>query len=420
MILRRMTVFSGLLLLVAAAPIYADPAADWQAGQQAYAAGDYASALLFFETARDQGLAGAGVHYNIAVCHYKLEQWPEAREEFRYIAANFPKMRGLAEYNLGLVARRTGDTDAARRHFLVAYEQSPDDEKLRVLASNALGDLPTPHAVTPASWSGIVGLRAGHDSNVALRDDLGLPAGQTAESPMTDLFASFQGPWRPGGGFRAEGSAYVIRYFDADEFDQSALQFGGTYDWRPAHWRVELGADWGYTTLDGEDFERTVGARLRLDHPVGDNGRIEFRYRYDDVDGVDAAFAGITGTRQRAEFRYRWTVGDTYYALRYGLETNERDDPGVSPDRQRLTLDARYQPESGWGFEAGAEFRSSDYDQLVTAREEDLVSASAALTYALPGNWLALLQLRYTENDSTDPVFSYDRTQITLGAYKLF
>ena len=420
MILRRMHVFSGLLLFAAAAPAYADPTADWQSGQQAYAAGDYASALLYFEIARDQGLAGAAVHYNVAVCRYRLEQWSAARDEFRYIATHFPNMRGLAEYNLGLVARSTGDTDTARHHFLAAYEQSPEDEKLRILASNALGDLPAPRPVAPPSWTGMLGLRAGHDSNVALRDDLGLPAGQTAESPMTDLFASFQGPWRPGGGFRAEGSAYVIRYFDAGEFDQSALQLGAVYDWRPSTWRVEFGADWGFTTLDGEEFERTVGTRLRLARPLSNGGRIELRYRYDDVDGVDPAFAGIAGTRQRAELRYRWIVGDTYFALRYGLEKNDRIDAGVSPDRQRVTLDIRYQPEFGWGFEAGGEFRASDYADLETPRQEDLASASAAVTYALPRNWLALLQLRYTENDSSDPVFSYDRMEVTLGAYKLF
>jgi len=420
MILRRVTVFSGLLLLVAAAPCTADPASDWQSGQQAYSAGDFASALIYFESARDQGLAGVAVRYNIAICHFKLEQWPEARAEFQYIADTFPKMRGLAEYNLGLVARRTGDANSARRHFLAAYEQSPNDEKLRILASNALADLPAPRFDTGPRWSGILGLRAGHDSNVALRDELGLPAGQTAESPMTDLFASIQGPWRPGGGLRGEASAYVIRYFDATEFDQSSLQLGAVYDWRPADWRVEFGADWGFTTLDGDEFERAVGARLRLGRNLGGDGRIELHYRYDDVDGVDPVFAGIGGTRQRADLRYRWYASDVYVALRYGLETNDRLDPGVSPERQRVTVDARYQPESGWGFEASAEIRSSKYDELEVPRKEDLTSAGIALTYALPGNWLALLQLRYTENDSSDPVFSYDRTQITLGAYKLF
>ena len=421
MTLRRMTVLSGLLLLLAAAgPATADPAGDWQSGQQAFAAGDYSSALLYFETARDLDLDGVAVHYNIAVCHYKLQQWPDARHEFQFIADNYPKMRGLAEYNLGLVARRVNDIPTARRHFLRAYELSPDDEKLRILASNALAESEPVSPAPSPSWSGLLGLRAGHDSNVALRDELGLPAGQTADSPMSDVFASFQGPWRSSGGLRAEGSAYLVRYFDATEFDQAALQLGAVYDWRPGDWRAELGADWGYSTLDGEEFERSVAARLRVAHGLGRRGRLGLRFRFEDIYGIDASFAGIAGTRQRTELRYRWFEDDLYFALRCGVESNDRDDPGVSPDRHRITADARYQPERGWGFEAGIELRSSEYDRLDTPRDEDLASAGIALTRTLPGDWLLLLQLRYSENDSSDPDFSYDRTQLTLGTYKLF
>ena len=56
---------------------------DWAAGQAAFGAGNYADALAHFENARDEGLDGPAVHYNLAVCHFKLEQFE--RERFFFI-----------------------------------------------------------------------------------------------------------------------------------------------------------------------------------------------------------------------------------------------------------------------------------------------------------------------------------------------
>jgi hypothetical protein len=38
----------------------------------------------------------------------------------------------------------------------------------------------------------------------------------------------------------------------------------------------------------------------------------------------------------------------------------------------------------------------------------------------LPAKWLVMLDFRYSENDSSDQTFSYDRSQVTLGVMKMF
>jgi uncharacterized protein (PEP-CTERM system associated) len=106
--------------------------------------------------------------------------------------------------------------------------------------------------------------------------------------------------------------------------------------------------------------------------------------------------------------------------LRLGVENNDRLDPGVSPTRTRLQADYRYQPSNGWGLEAGLSFRASDYDDLEVARSEDLATISAALTRMVAEVWLFALQYQYSENDSNDPVFSYERNLITLGVLRTF
>lgn len=176
-----------LPLLVLAGALYAAPADDWESGTRAFESGDYASALLFFEAARDSGLDAAAVHYNIAVSQFKLQRYEAAWRTFALIADRYPPMRGLAEYNLGLVARRLGDTAEARVHFLRAYEVSPDNRTIRVLASRRLRES-EPDVGTASRWTGAIGVRAGNDDNVALRDETVLPAGTAGESPMADLF----------------------------------------------------------------------------------------------------------------------------------------------------------------------------------------------------------------------------------------
>jgi len=392
---------------------------DWSAGQQAFQEGNYAAALLHFQTFRDAGLDGPAVDYNIAVSQFKLQRYEDAAQTFTAIASRFPEMRGLAEYNLGLVARRLGETAGARAHFLRAYELSSDNRTIRVLASRRLREL-EPDGRAASRWTGAIGVRAGHDDNVALRDEAGLPAGKTGESPMSDVFASIQGPWNGRSGVRLDGSAYLVRYFDADEFDQSQLRGGIFYDWRPDDWRIQVGLHTSAGTLGGDAFDRKVGADASVRRYVSGNASIDLRYTYDDVSDADVLFSGIAGSRQQADARYRWYRDGHRMQIALGLETNDRMDPGVSPNRTRLGVRYRYQPENGLGYGASIDVRKSDYDDLVTPREEDLLTLGAALSYAFRGDWLFLFDIRHSDNDSTDVKFSYDRAQIILGATKLF
>ena len=408
-----------LLLTLSANVIGATIAEDWSAGKQAFQAGDYASALVYFETARDAGLTGPAVYYNIAVSQYKLGRYSASTATFELIARQYPKLRGLAEYNLGLTADRMGAPGDAREHFRKAYELSRADRKLQVLASRQLRRL-EPEVRTASRWTGAFGVRAGIDDNVALLDESGLAAGTTTDSPMTDAFASFSGPWSGRSGIRVEGSAYLVKYFDADDFDQSEIRGGVFYEWRPPDWRLQFGVQASVGTIGGDAFDRKVGARARVARYLSRNAAVDLRYTYDDVSEGDSVFAVVAGTRQRFDARYRWYQDGHRFQLRYRLETNDRLDPGVSPDRSQFGVDYRYQPERRFGFEAGINLRNSDYKDLAIPREEDLTTVRGALTYIFGDNWLALLEYRNSSNDSTDPTFSYDRGQVTIGARKYF
>lgn len=392
---------------------------DWQAGKAAFTSGDYESALVFFQLARDAGLDTAAVHYNIGVSQFRLGRYSDSRRTFVTVARHYPQMRGLAEYNLGLIARRLGNDADAREHFLSAYDLSPDDRKIRVLASRNLREI-EPDVQIASRWSGVVGVRAGYDDNVALRDEAGLPVGTTTDSPMTDAFASFSGPWSGRSGFRVEGSAYLVHYVDADDFDQSQISGGVFYDWRPDKWRFQLGLQASTISLAGDAYDRKAGVRARAVRYLAPGASIDVRYVQEEVSEADPLFIGIDGTRQQFDARYNWYRDGHVVQLRYWLETNDRLDPAVSPERNRFALYYGMQPESGLGYEAAVDIRNSDYDELATPREEDLLTLRGAITYRFRSNWLVQLEYQNANNDSTDETFSYDRSKLVFGAIKIF
>ena len=56
----------------------------------------------------------------------------------------------------------------------------------------------------------------------------------------------------------------------------------------------------------------------------------------------------------------------------------------------------------------------------ITARTEDLVTLKAGITRMLNENWLMLVEYYYSDNDSSDSTFSYDRNRITLSLIRTF
>lgn len=411
--------FVTALLLVLSLSAAADTTIDWNSGQESFHQGKYSAALRDFQSARDSGLDSPAVHYNIAVCQFKLERYEQAANGFLLIGERFPNMKGLAEYNLGLTARRLGENRTAREHFLRAYELSPSNETLRILSSKMLAET-TIDRPTASGWTGAIGARVGNDDNVALRDDLGLPANVSAESSMADIFASVRTPGNRTTNIRFEGSAYLARYFDADEFDQAEIKGRVFYDWRPDDWRLEFSAHISTGTLGGDAFDTKSGGTIRVARYLGQSTFVDVRYTYDDVRDQDPLYAGIRGSREQFDAKARWYANGHRFVLGYFSEENDRADRGVSPTRDSIRADYRFEPEFGWGYEAGIYSRDSEYDDLAVPREEELVTARVGLTYALTANWVVLLDYRYSENESSDATFSYDRSQVTLGALKIF
>jgi tetratricopeptide (TPR) repeat protein len=407
-----------LLSLAASIAVAGDDAA-WDEGLAAFAHGEYSTALAEFEAALAAGQSGPAVHYNIGVCQFELGQYSDAAATFAHISTQYPKMRALAEYNRGLVAVEQDKAGLARQYFLTSYDLSADNEKLRILSSTMLRRI-EPTASNPSPWVAAVGINAGYDDNIVLRDEIGIPLDVSTESSLVDVLASVRGPIAGLTGLHFDGNAYLISYFDNDDFNQSAINAGISYDWGLDNWTARIGLNAGYSTFGGDAFDNSRNLDARLERTLSATSSFRLRYRYADIDASNPIYTGIDGSRQSLEIAYRWSQDSGRFDVSYVVESNDRIDPGVSAARNRLRLRYRYTFGPVWTADIGGDFRVSKYDDLVPDRTEDLVTLNIGLSRSLRSDWLFMTRLQHSKNTSTDAVFSYTRNQISVGLLKLF
>ena len=430
--------------LVADTPTDADQAraqakaqakAQFAAGAEASREGDFAMALEAFLAAREAGMSGPALHYNIGVCAWELGELERAESAF-LVAADAPAMRALAHYNLGLVALRRGDETAAAGWFRSARDPNVSrgeaDEKVQALAAAQLERLDA-NAFTPdrdrAADSGaadgrpLVFLAAnlGYDDNVALAEDGELLGVSDTGSALAELQFAAVVPLPAD--LSLEGGGFLLRHADVDEFDQLGAQVDLLYRPGIAGWRTELGVGYGLNQLDGERFEDRRMLLVGASRDLRRGWRLRLRYRYEDIDGREP-FEGLTGDRHETSVRLERRLGSQRLRLEYRLEVNDRAAEELSPDRHRLGAEWTWHLPRRMEATAGFDWRYSDYSLSGQPSGEDRSErrgrVSAELRGPLGFGWDWALRYDWTGNSASLEEFDYTRHRVIAGVQAVF
>ena len=356
------------------------------------------------------------MHYNIGVCQYKIGDYVEAEATFRQIAEQFPDMRDVAEYNLGLALLAQGRSAEAREEF--TRVERATDPTLAELARRALG----PSADDPepaATWLGSVDVGLGYDDNVALTDESSIPVGESTASPFMQVFAyanrtAARKPWR------LDLSAYDARYSEAPEFDQTALRIGGAGDWLLGTWRIAVGPHYTYSTLDGSSFERHVGVDIETSRSLNAQTMFFASLVHEDVEELSPEFAFVDGSRKMGRIGIEHGRGRGTWRFSYEYERNDRQGATVTADRSRVLLRRTQRVGDNWDLALVGGYRKSEHDRLPTGSDETLVEFAATARRELPAGWLLQTDLYLGDNDSDVTLFAYDRSRVSLGVNKAF
>jgi hypothetical protein len=293
------------------------------------------------------------------------------------------------------------------------------DEKIAALASARIGEIDavTRAARAQALWQGFMQLGVGHDDNVALVDDLTLPAGLQADSPLAELFGF--GSRRLGAWARLDVAGYFVRYSDASEFDEDALSAGVAFEGARDAWAFELGPRYERNTIDGTSFESQAGLRARAYRPFGSGLRFTATFAYDDVAALESRFDYLEGARRQLRLALERRLSGARYGATLELEDNNRADPTVSSERTRVLL--RYARSLGamWDVEGGAAYRWSTYERP-TGPDERLAEVFASARRLLMHGWAFTVDYRHSNNDADLAEFSYDADRIALSISRVF
>jgi tetratricopeptide (TPR) repeat protein len=403
------------VISLAAADSRAQQTNAFAAATTAFERGDYRQALGLFQQAHEQGLDSAALHYNIGVCQYRTGAYAQAAATFRTLGERFVELRPLAEYNRGLASLALGRNDDARNAFESARVMG--DARLAALASSALAEVrPAAALAAPSAlWLGYFDVAAAHDDNVALVDELSLPATASASSASVELLGYVSRRVAARIPLRLDFSGYLVRYADAPEFDQDALRVDMSLDWSAASWRLTAGPYIAKTTLDGDGFEETIGAAFRAARSLNEQLAFDVRVLYDDVDSPSARFSFVRGQRERLRFGLQRRMPGRRLRIGYELEWNDRADPSVSPQRDRVSFGYERRINADWSVDGTLAYRLSRYSGVAAPRDERLDELDVAVRRDLAKGWLLNAEYRWLDNDASVAQFSYRSHRIGIG-----
>jgi tetratricopeptide (TPR) repeat protein len=396
-----------------------DPAsAYFTAGNEAFAREDYRSALNAFQAAIDAGSEGPAAPYNAAVSLYRLGEYAAAEESFRALAAAYPDMQSLADYNLGLALVRQNETDAARAAF--ARAAAADDTEVAALATAMIERLPVPpRAMSMRAPLRLLDIGLGYDDNVALIDPLALPAGQSADSPFAEFL--FYADGTLANRWRVAGTAFLLEYPDTDEFDQGVYEVSLQYVERRARWALAAGPRLGRSYIGGSGFEQSVGVGLEWERTLAAIASVlAVELAYDEAEELEPQFAYIDGNRARIGLRLSRAFDRARMSFEIRHENHDRAGAGVSAERLHYRWRLRSPIGAAWSGELDVELRDTDYDRLMPGREEQRAQLSLGAGTEISADWWLALRYTYADNDSTDPLYGYRRHRLSAGVSRRF
>lgn len=406
----------------------------YEEGVVAFQSGDYQSAVQAFESARQEGMQSATLHYNLGASYYRLGLYEASAREFIQIRAD-GKWGALAEYNLGLLAERQGNRAQAIQHYQQAYRNA-DSDRVKALALAKLDSFSSILETKSAHskrWNFYLSAAGGYDDNPALTE-----LDQTeAAADDSDTFIEALGVMsgylygNRQDGVRVNAGFYNRTYSDVSAFDVTGL-YGGFYrDRQYGSWQGVYGLIADAYWVDGDSYTHSAGLHAQASRPLA-IGELELQNQLSFIDAANT-YGYLEGIRNRATIS--WLLGHEglRWKLGYTNEYNDRDDinsdlsfESVSPVRHTLFGQMDHQISPRLTGTARAEYRDTRYrnanmvqdDQgnpLRLTRSEERLEMSLQARYSLHQTFGVFAEYRYVDNDSNIVRYAYESNQLMLG-----
>ncbi len=429
--------------LMALQPVFsqAEDSSAFVKGIEAFRKGSYDDAVFYFKKAKESGVTGSNIEFNLAVSYYKLEKYELAKEGF-LMAAKQEKYRQLAYYNLGLVADKQNNTNEAIRWYQKASALR-SDSKIASLAKSKISKLSLTDKAPPQQnllaardkyktssatgrsgrerkINGGVTLAVGNDDNILLAD------GNAEEGQASNLDGNY---WEVfgylniplGQNWTLNANTYWQDYdIDPDTQDFNNVSIGIKYRTQLGGWWFSPSVHYVDSNLGSNDYQQIWDYKLRFSRSLGHGRWMIFRYRYSDIES-EAPYQSFTGDRHQFRVEYKTKLAFGKLRLRYELETNDRQNrptSNSSPTRHTIRARLKRPLSDRWNLATEVGFRTSDYDTpsaLTQARQDDRFRFRLDINRDMSKTWKLGVLYVYTDNDSNGAngvSYSYTKNDI--------
>ncbi len=351
------------------------------------------------------------------------------------VVATQPDFAG-ARMELARAEFERGQYSAARTQFQYLLGQSPPAQTRDVI-ERYLTSINEQSTLARAHWSALAQFGAGYDSNAN-----GSTSGQTflgfTLNPHNVETESSFGELTLGVGNTValgERSGLISNLElthranpDASFIDQTVVSLGSGFIWAVGSSRFTAGVDGYAGWLDAEDHEHGVNLNLGAARRFGDyegalslrGGSLEYEQTALHVLDVDRYLAGVSFTRLNIGER----SGRIGLALLGGSDDAKRSGSPYGGDRYGARAYASWlmRPQSSIYVEAS--YMTTEYDGAFFGvdRSDDLFGATVSLDFQnFPAaKWSVAPRVRYMKNDSSIPLYEYDRFEAVVYIRRSF
>ncbi len=351
------------------------------------------------------------------------------------VVATQPDFAG-ARMELGRAEFERGQYGAARTQFQYLLGESPPAQT-RAVIERYLGAISDQSALAGAQWSALAQFGAGYDSNAngstSEQTFLGFtlnPHNVETESSFGELMLGLGNTVALG-----ERSGLISNLElthranpDASFIDQTIASLSSGFVWAVGATRFNVGADGYAGWLDGEDHEHGVNLNLGVSHRFSDyeaglslrGGTLEYEQPALQILDADRYLAGVSLTRLNIGEQ----SGRVGIALLGGSDDAKQSGSPYGNDRYGARAFASWllRPQSSIYVEVS--YMSTDYDGTFFGvdRSDDLLGATVALDFQnFPAaKWSVAPRVRYMKNDSSIPLYQYDRVEAVVYIRRSF
>ena len=412
--------FLAVLLAVGATGLLASAETDFELGVAAFKDGDNESAVTYFESAMNQGMDTVALRYNLASSYYKVGRYDDAEKYFLELLET-DAMRDLAGYNLGLIAVKKKDWDAARTYF-GSVAESGRDEKLTRLSEKQLAKL----TMEESRFAGIVLANIGYDDNIVSVSD---ESAQNRSDSFYDLYASasYLLSGKRKNGWIVDATLFRLDYKEDDDYDVGMYWLGLKKTFSTASWNSGAHIKLIKSTYADDDYLTSGMLDLTGNTKLSEADGIYLRYRFEDIHSDSSIYDYLAGWRQRASAEYRRFFPDSLAQFTYELELNNRSELVTAVDSYqysptRHTLRGKYTHiVNKWRLSGDVAYRHSSFPASATIdRTDKQWSLAVAADYHFDKTFKLTGKLQYINNESTVDRYEYDKSIVKIGLGKSF